>query len=87
MSDRIAIEKIVLNIKGKQIELSPEEAQELRKLLNDTLKTEDGIKYWYQPYIYTPYVYTLPTGKAPTVTWGSYTPGVEYVENTLSITI
>jgi hypothetical protein len=66
MSDKIKVDKIVLDIHGKKIELSLDEAMELKKVLNDTFG-HDGTWWYYSPHIYTTPPYTIP----PTITWSS----------------
>ena len=67
--DVVRVEKIVLNIKGNKIELSPDEAKRLLSSLKDAL----GDNYvWYQPSY--PYTYTYPN--TPTYIPSVWTPDV-----------
>jgi len=60
MSDEVKVSKIVLEINGKSIELSLEEAKELSEILNGIFKEKVVEKYSYVPYYpysYPPYDY------------------------------
>jgi len=66
MGDKIKVEKIVLNIKGTKLELSPEEAMELKKVLEDTLRS-DGFQWYWYPYT------TISPPQFPVITYNDET--------------
>lgn len=56
--DEIKVQEIVLNVKGKEIRLSPDEAKELLNCLEDVFGKKEGVTFY--PYYVQPYVYTYP---------------------------
>lgn len=63
--DKIEVSKVVLVISGKEIELTPKEAMELKKVLNDTFPEKETV------YTYPIYYYPVPYSR-PYI-WGDWT--------------
>jgi hypothetical protein len=57
MEKKVRVDKIVLNVNDKQVELTLEEAKDLNKILNDMFKQTPEKDIVYIPYTvpYTPY--------------------------------
>lgn len=78
MEEKIEVKEIVLNLNGKEIKLSIEDARDLSKLLKDLFGDNNNITYipsaWYvvPPYYYTPSPYTAPYPTYPIITCGGY---------------
>lgn len=83
---KVKVDKIVLDINGKKLELSLEDAQGLRDALDEVLGKVDVITV-KEPYPYpvtVPYIYTYPKWQyLPTVTYGdgNYTIGTITISN------
>ncbi len=57
---KLSIEKIVFNVRGKKLELTSEEAKELKQILSDLFgETKVIHEYLTQPYRPCPWPYTL----------------------------
>lgn len=76
MNKVIKVEKIVLNIKGKTIELSVDEAKQLRNELELTLGGNPNTVYipWWQPY-QPIHVIPIPTYPSQPPIWYGTTSG------------
>lgn len=62
MPKKVKVDRIVLDINGKKLELSLEDAQGLRDVLDEVLGKETivEIREKYYPYVTVPYIYTYP---------------------------
>ena len=52
-----SIEKIVFNVRGKKLELSSDEAKELKQILSDLFGETKVVHEWHNQYVYPPRPY------------------------------
>ena len=57
MEKRVSVSKVVINIDGKEIDFTLEQAKELSKILNDMFKPTPEKDIVYIPYVSEPYTY------------------------------
>lgn len=74
----VKVTKIVINVGGKEVEFTPEEAKELTKILSDMFGEKDNIYVPYSVPYYPPY---------PHVWWsvGYNTDGTKWTDNGVTI--